>query len=423
MENLVTAGHWAAVLEDVLAIQSGTTAAVYAAIRARHGGGVRTPYGVIVASRDLAMHVLRNDSVFSVSEYQRRFGRSVGEGYLGMDSGPEYKRLSKAPNEAVQRIPEQEAFYEAYRTTQLVLAATKGARAGFGAERGIPLPLEPVVDMVLAKLAATWFDIPDNQLILEGGQPAPGAATLHCPYHFLAPSRYVFSSPNPRPTVTELGEDHGERLLQKTREFVRLRRGAPETLKGVVSLELFSNIKDDDFLARALLGLVFGFVPTVFGNAKQILARWLSDETFWRVQQRLFAIGGETNYEKAEQALRAPIERAMQESAVPPLLHRTVVASCTLGSVALQPGDRVVVAVAAAARETLDLGRSNVTTVFGGDRDAPDHATHACPGYHLAMGVLLGMMAAILEAGTLAPTPALITVNVLPERQPPIESA
>ena len=71
--------------------QSGATAAVYAAIRAMHGGVRRTPYGVLVASRDLVMQVLRKDSVFSVSEYQRRFGRSVGEGYLGMDSGPEYE--------------------------------------------------------------------------------------------------------------------------------------------------------------------------------------------------------------------------------------------------------------------------------------------------------------------------------------------
>ena len=33
-------------------------------------------------------------------------------------------------------------------------------------------------------------------------------------------------------------------------------------------------------------------------------------------------------------------------------------------------------------------------------------ATHACPAYAMAMGVLLGIISALLEAGTLRPTPS-----------------
>jgi len=38
--------------------------------------------------------------------------------------------------------------------------------------------------------------------------------------------------------------------------------------------------------------------------------------------------------------------------------------------------------------------------IFGGDRSTTPHATHACPGYAMAMGVLLGAINAVLE-----PTP------------------
>jgi hypothetical protein len=46
--------------------------------------------------------------------------------------------------------------------------------------------------------------------------------------------------------------------------------------------------------------------------------------------------------------------------------------------------------------------------MFGGDRrDAVEPAPlHACPGYAMAMGVMLGVSAAVLEAGTLRTTGA-----------------
>ena len=50
--------------------------------------------------------------------------------------------------------------------------------------------------------------------------------------------------------------------------------------------------------------------------------------------------------------------------------------------------------------------------VFGGDRSKPDHPTHACPGAPLAKGVLLGLLSAILEVGTLTPKLSLVTVGV-----------
>jgi Dyp-type peroxidase family len=428
IQNLATLDDWTAVLEDVSANLSGATAAVFAAIRANHGGAIRTPYGVIVASSELAMQVLRTDPDFSVVEYQRRFGFSVGKGYLGMDRGPEYQAASGGPNRTLDEVTEKQACAEAYTLTKNQLRRTIQFIAKMADPPGavkrepdglVTVPLEPVVDQVVAQLAQQWFDIPDGDLIKVGGRPSNGAETLHCPFSFLAPSRFVFSAPNPRDKVTELGESQGKKLLEKVREFVDRRRkderaGGTLGLHGPISKALFRAIPgDDDLLSRTLLGLVFGFVPTVYGNALQVLGLWLGDETLWRVQQRLLSATDDGIHERASSVLQSDLELAMQTRPVPPLLHRTVTVARKLGGVDLTPGDRVVLGMSGATGETLARGGSDPMLIFGGDRLKDDkHPTHACPGYAIAMGVLLGLLAAILEAGTLTPTPALVTIRV-----------
>ena len=419
IQRLTTQADWAAMLEDVSANQSGATAAVFAAIRASHGGAMRTPYGIVVADKDLAMEVLRDDSTFSVHEYQRRFALSVGKSYLGMDRGPEYTALSTPANATLDLVTEEQACREAFTFTQQ--AMKKRIRPAEA------LPLEPVVDEVLAELARTWFDVPDGTLIKVGRRPENND-DMHCPFNFLAPSRYVFSSPNPRETVTQLGETNGTKLLEQVRTFVEhcqqnQRANGDSGLRGEISRALFEAIPyDDDLLARTLLGLVFGFVPTVYGSALQVLNLWLGDETLWRVQQRMLeAIGHEADddpahkiYRTASAVLRIDLERAMQTRPVPPLLHRTVIKARPLRWVSLNEGDRVVVGMAGVTQQALSRGASDVMPIFGGDRNVPDHPIHACPGYHIAMGVLLGLLSAILTAGTLTPAPGLLTVRVTP---------
>ena len=120
--SLRTDDDWSAILEDVTATHSGTNEAVYAAIRAR-GGVLRTPGRgmVLVASEPIVMEVLGNDGVFSVSEYKHRMSKSIGEIYLGLDSGEEYRRLSKV-NALVSNISEETAFARAETETKDVLA-------------------------------------------------------------------------------------------------------------------------------------------------------------------------------------------------------------------------------------------------------------------------------------------------------------
>jgi deferrochelatase/peroxidase EfeB len=428
IQNLSTVDDWAAVLEDISANVSGATAAVFAAIRAVHGGVLRTPYGVIVASRDLAMKVFSTDPAYSVREYQNRFAVSVGKNYLGMDRGAAYDAESYGPNEALKKVDERRAFDDAYHLTQqalkdaIHLAMNIDGRAAAAANQADPfvqVPLEPVVDIVLAKLAQKWFDIPDGTLIKVGGQPEK-ADDLHCPFSFLAPSRFVFSSPNPRDAVIELGEDHGQRLLDKTREFVRECRERERVtgslgLHGEISRDLFDRIRDnDDLLARTLLGLVFGFVPTVYGNALQTLGSWLDDESLWRVQQRVLAANGGVDY-AAACVLRRDLEHAMLAHPVPQLLHRTVTTARSLGGVALKPGDRVVLGMSGITQDDGNQGRADipaVAVVFGGYRKAVEHPTHACPGYDIAMGTLLGLLSAVMFLGRFSPGSGVATIRV-----------
>ena len=111
--------EWSTILEDSSAIHSGRTAAVFAAIREFHGGVYRTPGGtlVIVASHQAFETVLKpgTDPVYSVSEYSKRMAASIGEIYLGMDEGKEYRDLSTAPNHAISQVTIDDAFTKAHQ--------------------------------------------------------------------------------------------------------------------------------------------------------------------------------------------------------------------------------------------------------------------------------------------------------------------
>jgi Dyp-type peroxidase family len=417
IDHLHTEENWAAALEDIISVTTGVTAAVCAAINAIDRGVKRTPYGVLVVSDQIVNYVLQHDDIFSVSEYQNRFCQSVGKNYLGMDNGDEYHRLSRIPNDALRLVTEEMAYDETHQiaTTELAQALKNATRRR--SNGAVPIALESVVGVVLAKVAQRWFDIPDGFRIAVGGVPSAADPKPRCPFHFRAPSRYVFSSPNPRPEVKHLGETHGQELLHAVREYVadqrKLERAAGGlTLEGPISRALFAGIQDDDLLARMLLGLVFGFVPTVYTNAIVILGSWIADETLWRLQQRLLDSVAEARYERASEILRKPLERQMQLTAVPPLLYRKVLQPTSLGDCDLKPGDLVVLVMSGAAQEILARGESNVWTVFGGDRRSSDHPTHACPGAHIATGVLLGLTAAILEFGPFAPAEAQTTILV-----------
>ena len=169
---LQTDDEWSTILEDSSAIHSGRTAAVCAAIREFHGGVYRTPGGgmVLVASHQAVEEVLRCDELYSVSEYRNRMNHSIGEIYLGLDQGEDYRRLSTRPNAAISSVSIRDAFEIAHKTAQARLYQVRTHTE----DDPIRLSLEPIVDATLAQLAEHWLAIPDGELVREGGRPEDG---------------------------------------------------------------------------------------------------------------------------------------------------------------------------------------------------------------------------------------------------------
>jgi hypothetical protein len=144
-----------------------------------------------------------------------------------------------------------------------------------------------------------------------------------------------------------------------------------------------------------------GFLPTVDGNLRLTLNEWLRDGTFWSLRA---ALDGRkfADLEDAHTLLSAPLKQAMQLRPSPELVWRTATRRHALGtdsgsSVWVEAGDRVVASVVSATQQCLALGKEDIIPLFGGDRSKQHHPTHACPGYGAGMGVILGMLSALLE--------------------------
>ena len=111
---------WKLAVEDPGAQEDLRSAALWAAVRER-GGVLRTPYGVLAASRDRVDEVLHDDRRFSVSGYHGRMLASDFDIYLGLDKGSRYDALSTKANAAISEITKAQAFELAAGTTEAVL--------------------------------------------------------------------------------------------------------------------------------------------------------------------------------------------------------------------------------------------------------------------------------------------------------------
>lgn len=414
LDDLKAKAGWKAVLEDAAAKDNGENAAVWAAIRDYHGGVLRTPYGVLVGANALVQEVFANrQGLYSVSGYLGRMRPSIGEIYLGLDQGQTYSNESSETNIAILSVDEGQAFKVARKKTEFTLgllldgaeAETRKREAAFDIKKDL-------CDPVFAMLSKHWFNLPDGMNVANGGWDWELNRQPRCPGDFTSPSRYLFS-PNPGPAVERYGQRHGSTLRAAVNAFVAAKRPDQQLLSGKLSNAMFAAIADDDLLARTIVGVMMGFLPTADGCLRSILYEWMQDKSLWRVQEALVAqIVTEPNaYQRAATVLRVPMMRTMQHRPVPDMVWRTAVAPHALGGVDAVPGDKIVVGIVSATQEDLASNPlPNVFAVFGGDRRSANAPTHACPAYSMAMGVLLGMLSALLEAGTLSPTPAPLTL-------------
>ncbi|MBK9133818.1 MAG: Dyp-type peroxidase [Betaproteobacteria bacterium] len=397
--------QWKIALEDLSARMSGASQAIWAAVRLLHGGVLRTPYGVLVASHARVHEVLGNDNLYSVGGYMQRMQRSFGAIYLGLDgTNGDYHQQSAAPNAAISAVGRGEAFHAAFRSTQHVIwQLTDPAR---GDEPAVEV--KEIVDEVLADLCVHWFGLPDGVHVQPGGWHWNSKPT--CPGHFHSPSRWMFQ-PNPGDEAAAVGEEHGKALKRAVVDWVRAHRKTPPAAP--IADALFAAIPppDDDRLAATLIGVMMGFLPTVDGNLRGVLYEWVNDRSLWDLQLAHRASSGldfPGTLARAERTLLPALVRTMQLRPVPEVVWRTARGPAhALGNVTVEPGDKVVASLVSATQESLadeDDSEATLYTVFGGNRRDEKHPTHACPGYEMALGVMLGVLAALVETASMRAT-------------------
>lgn len=358
------------------------------------GGASRTADCVIVSGKDLVMQVLLDvDANYSVAGYAERMRKSFGQIYLGLDAGEAYYTQSTRINQAIGSISEEDAFQLAFDETCSVLQALPDPTA---------FDIQKVSDAVLARLCNIWFDLPDEVTMLTGGWSVSDLLPpARCPGDFSAPSGYIFR-PDPGILLAGIGQRLGHLLKDAVDRFVAGYRASGSTPRGALSSVIFDTFPQssgqDDLLARTIIGVMMGMLPTAAGNLVAAVSGWQKDGSFAGLQRDFGANPEPDLHLRACATLKKPLMRAMQLAPVPDYVWRTAKQDQALGPVQVKAGDIVQVHIAAATREDLSNNVTDVDAVFGGDRSRTPHPTHACPGYAMAMGVLLGVIAALMSA-------------------------
>jgi hypothetical protein len=365
------------------------------------GGVARTPDGVVVTSKELVQQVLLNaDGNYTIEGYQERMEKSIGVIYLGMDWSPEYERQSTPANAAIGRVSRREAF-------DLAVKETRAALATVPAPNGI-VDIQAVSDVVFAKLCAYWFDIPDGVHVKAGGFRISNLFSDGvCPGDYSPPSGYIVH-PDPDFLLTLLGQRTGQILRESVNKYVDEKRAAGQVPTAALTrafFEEFPDPKDNDVLARTIVGVMMGALPTINGNLVTIVKTWQRTATLLALQAKLNASKETDEFVKAHQIVEPPMRETMQMQPTPDWLWRKAKKDHTLGTknpVQVHAGDKIYLSIAQATQEELRGGGNDICPLFGGDRSKSPHPTHACPGFEMGFGILLGIVYAVVD---FQPTP------------------
>ncbi len=392
---------WKRVLED-----STTREAAWAWVRQQPGGVLRTAYGVLVADPARVCEVLRNTpDRYSVAGYGRRMARSIGLGFLGMDEDSGHAEQAPRVNAAIEAIGEREAFDAAYSAGAAVLGRLRAEGLAMH-QREVVLDLERYSQDLLAALCRHWFGLPDEHFVWgtewHAGSEPPAP---RCPAALFAVSRYVFG-PEPSQRVIEAGEHAGQVFLKAVQaRLAQPGRVLPELAQRIVAASPAQP-------ATTLAGVMLGFPPTTHANLLTTLVAWVTKDKLWALQGQWLDAPAPRAHSAAVALLRHPLIATLNLRPTPFQLWREVRAAHALGGVALSPGDKLIVGLGSATQGEPRLHH----LVFGGDRADPEGAPpHACPGYAMGMGVMLGALAALMDGGVLrgtgAPTSVLLATD------------
>jgi len=403
---------WKEALEDPESLLDFRAQSIWAAVREFHDGHLKCAFGVLVGSEAGVNDVLRQDDRYSASGYLDRMRFSFGPIFLGSDAGAadgRYENESAFIVDAIRTLPAGTTFDRARELTHARLKHLRDVTIDAALEADdlrwrLTFDVRELLDDLLGHFCEDWFGIlsgPEQPFDWGGLDVSLGAhARPRNPGHFASPSRYFFQ-PHPNAEVARVGEAHGQALRRAMQAL--LDANDPATANAPLVQAVRANpvaSRDPSYPARTLVGVVMGFVPTVDGTLRRILAEWLREGAFWRLRGQCprppFA-----NYQAAASFMREDFERGIQMRAAPELLWRTAAVDHTLGSgahaVSVQVGDRIVAGLLSATQANWSRGGSDYFPVFGGNRKAPSAPTHACPGTDAALALMMGFFAALLE--------------------------
>lgn len=390
--------------------------ATWAWVRAQPGGVVATRYGVLVGAADRVQQVLRNSpDRYSVAGYGERMAQSLGVGFLGLDDDTGHREQAPAVNKILESVTEADAFMAAYQVAsggiaglkqeaQALLAAFPPSQKPTDLPTDTPLDLERLSEGVLAKLCNVWFGPPDGRHVwgTEFHPPTEPAAP-RCPAALFRVSRYVFG-PHPTADVCTAGQAAGRDFTDAVARWLAATPAdqLPKLTQAILAAARAVPGATADLPVRTLAGVMLGFPPTTHANLLATLAIWVQTRKLWELQPLWHEVPGTASlperYTAAVAKLRPTLVATLNFKPTPYQIWRRARADHRLGEVDVKTGDTLIVALGSATQQ--DPLRHHV--VFGGDRADPQGAPpHACPGYGMGMGVMLGVAAAVLDAGVM----------------------
>lgn len=421
------------------------------------------PAIMLVGSKDQAEQVLADCDTFAVDLQAERFAHTSGDTYVAMQPGPRYADEADPTNKIVFDYEAKKAFDLAYEKATTVLQRGVKLAEDYG-RKSFKLELRrDFLAPTLAALCNAWFGMPDAEFFEEGAEITPdtimapsawswaplGPGTKRpavCPGDFLAPSRDAFY-PQPNHAAQDYAKDHGRRILEAGRAFVRKYHDS-DKMPGDLSKQMAAAIRAtdhpyykradwlpsvdehspaDNLLASNIIGMMMGMLPPIDGNLRGILYEWLSERTLWRHQGALWrATDGKPGPVSFKQAkvLCEPIARAMCKRPGPDLLYRRATKDYLLegsgpdAGRSGKAGDIVIVSLVSVTHRSLRKREPDISMIFGGNRtNVPAHtengeAFHACPAQKMMMGAIIGIMAALLNVGRIRSMPSSLIVEL-----------
>ena len=450
---------WKKVLEDRSARLGGITEAVWAAIRKHPDGTLNTPYGLLVGSAERVKTIFATPDPYSVREFWFRMRKTLGEGFLGMDPEPqkiahppsdsdagakdeEYRAAVKKDDYKKQACPVNAEVF-AVKEDQSYVVARDSMKDMIDLKtnddlEGI-LDLRYISGFVMMKLCNYYFGIPIR--------PDPDMIK-----NYVFAARFIFSAPRPSEFLSKKASVRGKIELKKAREFVEFYRPKPDELDDAeIAKALFQktdlfeeNEEGNELLAKTLAGLSNGLIAPTIGSFLSMMNEMIGSGKLWRVQQQYLSdikVNDREDFGKVEKLLVPVVLAAMCEKPVPDVVHRTNTADvpykdCKIirtkdddgkdtderelapESVKRQlpPGSTVVLGIESATHDDDKFKNprtiKDADVIFGGDyeRDGSP-GTHSCPGARMGIGILTGMLAALLESGNLKLENAPITLS------------